>query len=84
MRKTSIDHPVAPIESRLDCFTHYLLRCAFLLAGRESVAATPIDYERIIQEVYEAVLRVGDTAVDIGAHLGRHTLPMARCGCTSR
>ncbi len=43
------------------------------------MAATPIDYERIIQEVYEAVLRVGDTAVDIGAHLGRHTLPMARC-----
>ncbi len=38
-----------------------------------------IDYERIVQEVYEAVLRVGDTAVDIGAHVGRHTVAMARC-----
>lgn len=39
----------------------------------------PIDYEAIVQEVYEAVLRPGDTAVDVGAHVGRHTLPLARC-----
>lgn len=39
----------------------------------------PIDYERIVQEVYEAVLQTGDTAVDIGAHVGRHSIPLARC-----
>lgn len=36
------------------------------------------DYERIVQEVYEALLGEGDVAVDVGAHTGRHTLPMAR------
>src|SRR5262249_9744922 len=39
----------------------------------------PIDYERIVQEVYEAILHPGDTALDIGAHRGRHTIPLARC-----
>ena len=43
------------------------------------MSAVPIDYERIVQEVYEAVLDEGDTAVDVGAHAGRHTLPLARC-----
>ncbi len=43
------------------------------------MASIPIDYERIVQEVYEAVLHLGDTAVDVGAHLGRHTIPLARC-----
>jgi FkbM family methyltransferase len=37
----------------------------------------PINYESLVQEVYEAVLRQGDLAVDVGAHRGRHTLPMA-------
>ncbi len=41
--------------------------------------AYPIYYERIVQEVYEAVLRDGDVAVDVGAHTGRHSFPMARC-----
>lgn len=39
----------------------------------------PIDYERIIQDVYEAVLHPGAVAIDIGAHRGRHTLPLVRC-----
>jgi FkbM family methyltransferase len=41
--------------------------------------ADPVDYERIVQEVYEAILRPGDTALDVGAHVGRHSFPMARC-----
>src|SRR5438874_4032885 len=43
------------------------------------MTTVPIDYERIVQEVYEAVVREGDTAIDIGAHFGRHTIPLARC-----
>jgi FkbM family methyltransferase len=39
----------------------------------------PIDYEQIVQEVYEALLREGDVAIDVGAHVGRHTLPLACC-----
>ncbi len=38
----------------------------------------PPDYECHLQEVYEAVLGSGDFAVDVGAHLGRHAIPMAR------
>lgn len=36
-----------------------------------------IDNEAVIRWVYERVLRPGDYAVDIGAHDGLHTLPMA-------
>jgi FkbM family methyltransferase len=35
-----------------------------------------VDYESLLERTYRAVLRPGDTAVDIGAHDGRHTLPM--------
>jgi FkbM family methyltransferase len=39
----------------------------------------PIDYERLLQEAYEAFLSPGDIVVDVGAHLGRHTVPLSRC-----
>ena len=42
------------------------------------MASLPIDYEAIIEEVYEGVLRPGDVAIDIGAHCGRHTIPLAK------
>ncbi|MCI0463776.1 MAG: FkbM family methyltransferase [Gemmataceae bacterium] len=38
----------------------------------------PKDYERIVQDSYEAILRPGDIALDIGAHLGRHSIPLAQ------
>jgi FkbM family methyltransferase len=37
----------------------------------------PPNYEVLIQEIYEALLRDGDVAVDVGAHKGRHCLAMA-------
>jgi FkbM family methyltransferase len=37
-----------------------------------------IDYEKMVEDLYIAVLRPGDIAVDCGAHQGRHTVPMAR------
>jgi FkbM family methyltransferase len=41
----------------------------------------PEECERIVRRVYEAVLVPGDAAVDVGAHVGKHTLPMALvCG----
>jgi FkbM family methyltransferase len=36
------------------------------------------EYERMLETIYRAVLRPGDIAIDIGAHVGRHTLPMAQ------
>ena len=36
------------------------------------------DYESRLQKFYEAVLQPGSIAIDIGAHTGRHTVPMAR------
>jgi FkbM family methyltransferase len=39
----------------------------------------PPDYEALIQRLYEELLLPGDVAFDVGAHLGRHTLPMAEC-----
>src|SRR5262245_13669710 len=43
------------------------------------------EYERIIRRVYESILVRGDTAVDVGAHVGKHSLPMAlACGPAGR
>ena|GEM_PF-1163163 len=39
------------------------------------------EFERIVRRVYECALRDGDTAVDVGAHVGKHAVPMAlACG----
>ena len=38
-----------------------------------------VDYEANVRRSYEWVLREGDSAVDVGAHSGKHALPMARC-----
>ena len=38
-----------------------------------------VDYEARVQAIYESLLRPGDVAVDVGAHMGRHLIPMARC-----
>ena len=36
------------------------------------------DYEQRVQAVYESVLQSGDHAIDVGAHVGRHTIPIAQ------
>ncbi len=35
------------------------------------------DFEALLQRAYQAVLREGDIAIDVGAHVGRHCIPMA-------
>lgn len=40
------------------------------------------DYEAKLEAFYKRCLQPGDTAIDVGAHLGRHTLPMARSAGT--
>lgn len=37
-----------------------------------------LDYELILQEVYESFIEPGDFAIDVGAHVGRHTIPIAK------
>jgi FkbM family methyltransferase len=39
----------------------------------------PVDYEQLLQGVYERYLKPGDVVVDAGGHVGRHAIPMARC-----
>lgn len=34
-------------------------------------------YEERLQNLYQKILKQGDVAVDVGAHSGRHTIPMA-------
>jgi len=34
------------------------------------------DYEQKLEDFYSRILRPGDIAIDVGAHSGRHTLPM--------
>ena len=36
------------------------------------------DFEKLLQEFYEALLHAGDVCVDVGAHVGRHAGPMSR------
>jgi FkbM family methyltransferase len=35
------------------------------------------NYETLVQQIYESWIRPGDLVIDGGAHLGRHTIPMA-------
>jgi FkbM family methyltransferase len=35
------------------------------------------DLDLVVERAYRAILRPGDASLDAGAHLGRHTLPMA-------
>lgn len=37
------------------------------------------NYEQMLEDFYVGLLRPGDVCVDVGAHVGRHSLPMARC-----
>lgn len=37
------------------------------------------DYEQMLETFYKGLLSPGDTCIDVGAHTGRHTLPMAYC-----
>lgn len=37
------------------------------------------DYEQMLEDFYTALLQPGDTCIDVGAHTGRHTMPMAHC-----
>ena len=36
------------------------------------------DYEKMVERFYTTHLNTGDRCVDVGAHSGRHTVPMAR------
>ncbi len=67
----------APGTSRVRFESLYPEVAAFRDAGEE--------YERIIRRVYESILVRGDTAVDVGAHVGKHSLPLAlACGPVGR
>lgn len=37
------------------------------------------DYEASLERYYRSILVPGDVCVDVGAHTGRHTVPMAMC-----
>lgn len=36
------------------------------------------DFEGMLQAIYESILSPGDVAIDVGAHIGSHTIPIAR------
>jgi FkbM family methyltransferase len=36
------------------------------------------NYEAMLECIYHSILSPGDKAIDVGAHVGRHTLPMAK------
>jgi hypothetical protein len=36
-------------------------------------------FESVIEDIYEKILATGDLALDGGAHVGRHSFPMAEC-----
>ena len=48
-----------------------------LLAGSISKSAMAALLENFVEGLYRAALAHGDTAIDVGAHRARHTIPMA-------
>jgi FkbM family methyltransferase len=38
-----------------------------------------LDYEQMLEDFYTELLQPGDVCIDVGAHTGRHTIPLARC-----
>ena len=51
---------------------------AYYRAIRDTNNGQWIDFEPMIQSAYERLLAPGDTVIDGGASVGRHTFPMAR------
>lgn len=43
-----------------------------------SFADAPDRFEMAVRAAYEAILGPGDVAVDVGAHTGKHTIPLGR------
>lgn len=37
------------------------------------------DYEGMLEKFYRGLLKPGDVCIDVGAHTGRHAIPMAQC-----
>jgi len=44
---------------------------------RRASDTLPTDYECLLETAYSQILKEGDLVIDIGAHSGRHTKPMA-------
>ena len=55
----------SPEQTRLESY------CASLLQESD------FGYEERLQNLYQNILKKGDVAVDVGAHSGRHAIPMA-------
>lgn len=45
---------------------------------RTKMPESPAHFEEVIRRVYELLLAEGDHAIDVGAHIGKHTIPMAK------
>ena len=43
------------------------------LADQISTTGAPPDYEQILEQSYTKLINTGDTVIDIGAHIGRHS-----------
>ncbi len=43
-----------------------------------AASATPVNYEANVRAAYETFVEPGDIAVNVGAHSGKHTVPLAR------
>jgi FkbM family methyltransferase len=43
------------------------------------IGAVQFNYEGILENHYRRWVKAGDTVMDIGAHVGRHLLPLAQC-----
>lgn len=72
-------HPrrAAPVDAKE-------LRSLFLASDRipetyalaSGLPDAPEEYERQVRRAYSAVVQPGDVAVDVGAHTGKHTIPL--------
>src|SRR5258708_2018617 len=43
------------------------------------IGVANFNFESILEQHYRRWVRPGDTVIDIGAHIGRHLLPLSQC-----
>ena len=71
--------PVPPVRLSPGTLPQLLEAATGRSAAQRPDGDATVDYEALLERFYRRVLGAGSVCVDVGAHRGRHTFPMAAC-----